>query len=139
MLRPLTLAVMVMVIGTRGNKVARTGSSSQLTHDRAHDMRLMGSRSRRHRGLRKDQCHVIPDETAHDPHKSSGKRIASQIVTPTRHDIDDNVTKRPRVSPRLLTFSPTEKTLPADSQIIGALNGMKIVDKLTKMWSYMIR
>ncbi|KAH0868500.1 hypothetical protein HID58_075522 [Brassica napus] len=63
-------------------------------------------------------------------HKSSGKRIASQIVTPARHDNDDNVTKRPRVSPRLLTFSPTEKALPADAQIIGALNGMEIVDPI---------
>ncbi|KAG5410678.1 hypothetical protein IGI04_006997, partial [Brassica rapa subsp. trilocularis] len=46
------------------------------------------------------------------------------------HDNDDNVTKRPRVSPRLLTFSPTEKALPADAQIIGALNGMEIVDPI---------
>ncbi|KAF2557502.1 hypothetical protein F2Q68_00017252 [Brassica cretica] len=68
------------------------------------------------------------DETFHDSHKSSGKRIASQIVTPARHDNDDNVTKHPRVSPCLLTFSPTEKVLPADAQIIGALNDMEIID-----------
>ncbi|CDY08694.1 BnaC03g54880D [Brassica napus] len=69
-------------------------------------------------------------ETAHDSHKSSGKRIASQIVTPARHDHNDNITKRPRVSPRLLTFSPMEKALPSDAQIIGALNGMEIVDTI---------
>ncbi|WZZ72749.1 hypothetical protein YC2023_084119 [Brassica napus] len=138
MLGPLTLTVMVMAIGTRGKKVARTGSSPQLTHDRAHDMRLMRRISRRHGGLRKDQSHIRSigessvhqpaDETAHDSHKSSGKRIASQIVTPARYDNDDNVTKCPRVSPRLLTFSPIEKVLPADAQIIGALNGMEIID-----------
>ncbi|CAN6906135.1 unnamed protein product, partial [Brassica oleracea] len=69
-------------------------------------------------------------ETIHDLHKSSGKRIAGQIVTPARHDNDKNVTKCPRVCPRLLTFSPTEKALPADAQIIGALNGMEIVDTI---------
>ncbi|KAH0859200.1 hypothetical protein HID58_087461 [Brassica napus] len=62
--------------------------------------------------------------------ESSGKRIASQIMMPARHENDDNVTKRPRVSPRLLTFSPTEKALPADAQFIGALNGMEIGDTI---------
>ncbi|KAF2586453.1 hypothetical protein F2Q70_00035737 [Brassica cretica] len=52
--------------------------------------------------------------------------IASLIVTPSRHAHDDNVTKRPRVSPRLLTFSPTEEVLPVDAQVIGALNDMEI-------------
>ncbi|CAN7022955.1 unnamed protein product, partial [Brassica rapa subsp. trilocularis] len=73
----------------------------------------------------------IPDDVmVHDPHKSGGKRIASQIVTPVRNDNDDNVTKRPRISPRLLTFSPTEKVLPDDAQIIGALNGMEIAPEI---------
>ena len=48
------------------------------------------------------------------------------IVTPSRHAHDDNVTKRPRVSPRLLTFSPTEEVLPVDAHVIGALNDMEI-------------
>ncbi|KAF2532287.1 hypothetical protein F2Q70_00029300 [Brassica cretica] len=61
-----------------------------------------------------------------DTQQSSGKRIASLIVTPSRHDLDDNVTKRPRVSPRLLTFSPTEEVLPVDAQVIGALDDMEI-------------
>ncbi|WZZ86958.1 hypothetical protein YC2023_115537 [Brassica napus] len=61
-----------------------------------------------------------------DTQQSSGKRIASLIVTPSRQALDDNVTKRPRVSPRLLTFSPTEDVLPVDAQVIGALNDMEI-------------
>ncbi|RID45761.1 hypothetical protein BRARA_I02463, partial [Brassica rapa] len=61
-----------------------------------------------------------------DTQQSSGKRIASLIVTPSRQALDDNVTKRPRVSPRLLTFSPTEEVLPVDAQVIGALNDMEI-------------
>ncbi|KAG2266787.1 hypothetical protein Bca52824_073866 [Brassica carinata] len=40
-----------------------------------------------------------------DTQQSSGKRIASLMVTPSRHALDDNVAKRPTVSPRLLTFS----------------------------------
>ncbi|KAG5388507.1 hypothetical protein IGI04_030048 [Brassica rapa subsp. trilocularis] len=90
----------------------RSGSLAHGTH-----MRFTGVPS----------VHHSDDELVH---KSSGKRIASQIVTPARHDNDDNVTKRPRVSPRLLTFSPTEKALPVDAQIIGALNGMEIVDPI---------
>ncbi|KAF3592930.1 hypothetical protein DY000_02020715 [Brassica cretica] len=61
-----------------------------------------------------------------DTQQSSGKRIASLIVTPSRHALDDNVTKRPTVSPRLLTFSPTEEVLPVDAQVISALNDMEI-------------
>ncbi|KAL0758683.1 hypothetical protein Bca101_074833 [Brassica carinata] len=61
-----------------------------------------------------------------DTQQSSGKRIASLMVTPSRHALDDNVTKRPTVSPRLLTFSPTEEVLPVDAQVIGALNDMEI-------------
>uniref|UniRef100_M4D0Z8 Uncharacterized protein n=1 Tax=Brassica campestris TaxID=3711 RepID=M4D0Z8_BRACM len=61
-----------------------------------------------------------------DTQQSSGKRIASLIVTPSRQALDDNVTKRPRVSPHLLTFSPTEEVLPVDAQVIGALNDMEI-------------
>ncbi|KAH0936542.1 hypothetical protein HID58_013659 [Brassica napus] len=90
----------------------RSGSLAHGTH-----MRFTGEPS----------VHHSDDELVH---KSSGKRIASQIVTPARHDNDDNVTKRPRVSPRLLTFSPTKKALPVDAQIIGALNGMEIVDPI---------
>ncbi|WZZ61582.1 hypothetical protein YC2023_061689 [Brassica napus] len=80
------------------------------------------------RNIGESFVHQPADETFYDSHKSSGKRIASQIVTPARHDNDDNVTKHPRVSPCLLTFSPTEKVLPADAQIIGALNDMEIID-----------
>uniref|UniRef100_M4EWG3 Uncharacterized protein n=1 Tax=Brassica campestris TaxID=3711 RepID=M4EWG3_BRACM len=61
-------------------------------------------------------------------HQSSGKRIASQIVTPSCQVPDDNVTKRARVSPRLLTFSPKETVLPGDAPIIGALNDMEIME-----------
>ncbi|XP_013700322.1 uncharacterized protein LOC106404122 [Brassica napus] len=61
-----------------------------------------------------------------DTEQSSGKRIASLTVNPSRHAHDDNVTKRPRVSPRLITFSPTEEVLPVDAQVIGALNDMEI-------------
>ncbi|KAF2549301.1 hypothetical protein F2Q70_00022981 [Brassica cretica] len=80
------------------------------------------------RNIGESFVHQPADETFHDSHKSSGKRIASQIVTPARHDNDDNVTRHPRVSPCLLTFSPMEKVLPADAQIIGALNDMEIID-----------
>ncbi|CAN6868897.1 unnamed protein product [Brassica oleracea] len=65
-----------------------------------------------------------------DTQQSSGKRIASLIVTPSRQALDDNVTKRPRVSPRLLTFSPTEDVLPVDAQVIGALNDMEITSNM---------
>ena len=59
-----------------------------------------------------------------DTQQSSEKRIASLIVTPSRHAHDDNVNKWPRVSPRLLTFFP--HLLPVDAQVIGALNDMEI-------------
>ncbi|KAG2247576.1 hypothetical protein Bca52824_087204 [Brassica carinata] len=49
-----------------------------------------------------------------DAQQSSGKRIVLGSKT------------RPRVSPRLLTFSPTEEVLPVDAQVIGALNDMEI-------------
>ncbi|KAL0816435.1 hypothetical protein Bca101_072879 [Brassica carinata] len=67
------------------------------------------------RNIGESFVHQPADETFHDSHKSSGKRIASQIVTPARHDNDDN-------------FLPTEKVLPADAHIIGALNDMEIID-----------
>ncbi|KAJ4889283.1 Uncharacterized protein Rs2_29031 [Raphanus sativus] len=65
------------------------------------------------------------------PHQSSGKRIASKVVTPSRHDqeLDVHVTKRRHVSPRLLTFSPTEKGSLENEQIIGALSDMEIVEQ----------
>ncbi|KAF2600559.1 hypothetical protein F2Q68_00009706 [Brassica cretica] len=59
-------------------------------------------------------------------HRSSGKRIASTIVTPVRYDHDVNVTKRGKGITRSITFSPKEKGSPAEDQTIGALTGMGI-------------
>ncbi|KAL0690491.1 hypothetical protein Bca4012_090169 [Brassica carinata] len=41
--------------------------------------------------------------------RSSRKKIASAIVTPSRQDRDENVTKRDRGTVRLLSLSPKEK------------------------------
>ncbi|CAN7076703.1 unnamed protein product, partial [Brassica oleracea var. botrytis] len=99
------------------------------TSRKVHNEERIVSRAGTHiQSTGESSVHQPTVETIHDI--SSGRRIASQIVTPARHDNDDNVTKRPRVCPRLLTFSPTEKALPADAQIIGALNGMEIVDTI---------
>ncbi|CAF1983734.1 unnamed protein product [Brassica napus] len=132
MLGPLTLTVMVMAIGTRGKKNKPTTwrvKERSEPRDTYNEGRIESlSHGTQIRSIGESSVHQPADETAHDSHKSSGKRIASQIVTPARYDNDDNVTKCPRVSPRLLTFSPIEKVLPADAQIIGALNGMEIID-----------
>lgn len=42
------------------------------------------------------RCHSA-DNVVYGEHRSSGKRLASQIVTPARNGQDDNVTKRARV------------------------------------------
>ncbi|KAJ4894809.1 Uncharacterized protein Rs2_21603 [Raphanus sativus] len=63
--------------------------------------------------------------------QTSGKRIASQVVTPIRHDqeLDAYVTKRRHISPRLLTFSPKENVPLQNEQIIGALSDKEIIDQ----------
>ncbi|KAL0845563.1 hypothetical protein Bca101_018809 [Brassica carinata] len=69
-----------------------------------------------------------PTEMMEQSHQqNSGKRLASQIVTPNRVDQDVNVTKRRRDVTRVLSFSPKEDVLPMDAQIIGALNDMEII------------
>ena len=63
------------------------------------------------------------------------RRLASTIVTPSRidHDMDENVTKRSKGSPRSLTFSAlsTKELMPVDGDdlIIDALNDMDIVEQ----------
>ncbi|KAH0853275.1 LOW QUALITY PROTEIN: hypothetical protein HID58_093345 [Brassica napus] len=59
--------------------------------------------------------------------RSSRKKIASAIVTPSRQGRDENVTRRDRDTVRLLSFSPKEKAQLDDAQIIGALNDMEII------------
>ncbi|KAF2545854.1 hypothetical protein F2Q70_00022234 [Brassica cretica] len=59
--------------------------------------------------------------------RSSRKKIASAIVTPSRQGRDENVTRRNRDTVRLLSFSPKEKAQLDDAQIIGALNDMEII------------
>lgn len=62
------------------------------------------------------------------------KRLASAIVTPSRidHDMEENVTKRAKELTRSLSFTNLSDhepvTVPADNQIIGALNDMDIED-----------
>ncbi|KAH0916264.1 hypothetical protein HID58_030710 [Brassica napus] len=62
------------------------------------------------------------------------KRLASAIVTPSRidHDMEENVTKRAKELTRSLSFTSLSDhepvTVPADNQIIGALNDMDIED-----------
>ncbi|KAF2556897.1 hypothetical protein F2Q68_00016186 [Brassica cretica] len=59
--------------------------------------------------------------------RSSRKKIASAIVTPSRQGRDENVTRRNRDTVRLFSFSPKEKAQLDDAQIIGALNDMEII------------
>uniref|UniRef100_M4F384 Uncharacterized protein n=1 Tax=Brassica campestris TaxID=3711 RepID=M4F384_BRACM len=59
--------------------------------------------------------------------RSSRKKIARAIVTPSRQGRDENVTKRDREAVRLLSFSPKEKDQLDDAQIIGALNDMELI------------
>ncbi|KAL0846442.1 hypothetical protein Bca101_019688 [Brassica carinata] len=63
----------------------------------------------------------------HQTQKSSGKRIASKIVSPLCQAPDDNVTKRHKASPRLLTYSPMEEVVPEDAHVITALEDMEII------------
>ncbi|CAH8318405.1 unnamed protein product [Eruca vesicaria subsp. sativa] len=65
-------------------------------------------------------------DTRNDNHWSSGKRLSSQIVSPGQFLHDDHVTKR--ITPRLLTYSPTEKLVPVDAQIIGALHDSEAME-----------
>ncbi|KAL0730664.1 hypothetical protein Bca4012_026758 [Brassica carinata] len=60
--------------------------------------------------------------------QNSGKRLASQVVTPNGVDQDVNVTKRRRDVTRVLSFSPKEDVLPMDAQVIDALNDMEILE-----------
>lgn len=65
--------------------------------------------------------------------RSSGKRLASTIITPSRDNStkDDNVTFRKKDIARAIDFSPTAKVLSndqEDGQIIGALQDMDIED-----------
>ncbi|KAJ4906250.1 Uncharacterized protein Rs2_09908 [Raphanus sativus] len=59
--------------------------------------------------------------------ESVGKKIASKIVTPVRGDQDVNVTKRHREVIRPISFSPKEKEMLDEDQMIGALTGMEII------------
>ncbi|KAF2549480.1 hypothetical protein F2Q70_00022997 [Brassica cretica] len=70
-----------------------------------------------------------PVET--EPHNTSGQRIASLIITPSRQltEQDDNVTKRSKTIPRSITFSPMEEVHPHNAQMIDALSEMEIVIK----------
>ncbi|KAH0870526.1 hypothetical protein HID58_077548 [Brassica napus] len=67
------------------------------------------------------------DVLEHNVRQISGRKIASKIVTPTRDDQENNVTIRDRGLARTLSFSPKEKLLTADDQIIDALNDMEII------------
>ncbi|CAH8363730.1 unnamed protein product [Eruca vesicaria subsp. sativa] len=65
-------------------------------------------------------------DTRADNQWSSGKRLLSQIVSPGQMLHDDHVTKR--ITPWLLTYSPTEKLVPMDAQIIGALHDSEAME-----------
>ncbi|WZZ70713.1 hypothetical protein YC2023_082083 [Brassica napus] len=106
------------------------GKESKLTSEHTHQSSRYAPYGKHKRTTWRMKERSTSRKVHNEERISSGRRIASQIVTPARHDNDGNVTKRPRVCPRLLTFSPTEKALPADAQIIGALNGMEIVDTI---------
>ncbi|KAL0713569.1 hypothetical protein Bca4012_020547 [Brassica carinata] len=63
----------------------------------------------------------------HQTQKSNGKRIASKIVSPLCQIPDDNVTKRHKASPRLLTYSPMDEVVPEDAHVIAALEDMELI------------
>ncbi|KAG2298657.1 hypothetical protein Bca52824_035129 [Brassica carinata] len=63
----------------------------------------------------------------HQTQKSSGKRIASKIVSPLCEASDDNVTKRHKASPCLLTYSPMDEVVPEDAHVIATLEDMEII------------
>ncbi|KAG2314909.1 hypothetical protein Bca52824_018031 [Brassica carinata] len=63
----------------------------------------------------------------HQSQKSSGKGIASKIVSPLCQAPDDNVTKRHKFSPCLLTYSPMEEVVTEDAHVIAALEDMEII------------
>ncbi|KAH0936460.1 hypothetical protein HID58_013577, partial [Brassica napus] len=75
---------------------------------------------------RSKQTHIerssnnISDVLEHNVHQSSGRKIASKIVTPARDDQENNVTKKE-------TEDYLEKLLHVDDQIIDALNDMEII------------
>lgn len=58
---------------------------------------------------------------------SAGKKIASKIVTPMRGDQDANVTQRHREIIRPISFSPKEKEMIDEDQMIGALTCMEVI------------
>lgn len=68
-----------------------------------------------------------PEEKTQEGHGSASKKIASKIVTPMRGDQDANVTKCHKEIIRQISFSPKEKEMLDEDQMIGALTGMEII------------
>lgn len=117
-----------------------TGGMSRLDETRRDEgKRDIGNRSGRgeeranHRSSAQQDKEFTGEEAtmAIVPQQSSGKRIASQVVTPTHHDQEHDVyvTKRRHISPRLLTFSPKENVSLENEQIIGALSDMELIEQ----------
>ncbi|KAH0879011.1 hypothetical protein HID58_066405, partial [Brassica napus] len=82
---------------------------------------------------------TLPDRRSSDIKTSEethgNRRLASTIVTPSRIDREreENVTKRPKVSPRVLSFESLSDKKPemgeGEDRIIDALTDMDIADK----------
>ncbi|WZZ78687.1 hypothetical protein YC2023_099259 [Brassica napus] len=72
----------------------------------------------------------IADETRElEVHQSNGKKLESKIVTLSRLQLpqEGNVNKRIKEAARAINFSSTDKVLPVDALIIGALKYMELV------------
>ena len=79
-------------------------------------------------GLQPSSSYIGQTEQPHDK-RSSGKKLASTIITPSRDEVsnDDNVTFRYKEITCAFDFSNTENVVPHDEdegQIIGALQDM---------------
>lgn len=72
----------------------------------------------------------IADETRElEVHQSNGKKLESKIVTLSRLQLpqEGNGNKRIKEAARAINFSSTDKVLPVDALIIGALKYMELV------------
>lgn len=78
-----------------------------------------------------------PEVQRHEDVGTGGKKIASKIVTPVRGDHDANVTKRHREMVRPISFSPKDKEMIDEDQMIGALTVWRSLVPVIMMRIYM--
>ncbi|KAG2323255.1 hypothetical protein Bca4012_058756 [Brassica carinata] len=113
-------------------KQTKAGDSGIYKIDRPLKINDGASKASSSQGTERDHAMVMASRTENVRH-TSGKKLTSAIVTPSRIDLpaDANVTVRVHEAVRSITFSPTEKAMQqfplGDDLVIDALKDMAIV------------